>query len=52
MTEQKRFETAYENTHKPIIARPYPKLENGSYQYLEIVQAWELWQAATAREDE
>lgn len=52
MTEQERFETAYENTHKPIIARPYPKLENGSYQYLEIVQAWELWQAATAREDE
>ena len=49
MSEQERFEIAYENTHKPIIARPYPKLENGLYQYLEIHQAWDLWQAATAQ---
>lgn len=49
MSEREKFEIAYENTHKPIIARPYPKLENGLYQYLEIHEAWELWQAATAQ---
>lgn len=49
MTEQERFEVAYENTHKPIIARPYPKLENSTYRHVEIAQAWDLWQAATAQ---
>ena len=40
------FELAYEVTHKPIIKRPYPRCEDGTYFYSEIHQAYELWEKA------
>lgn len=43
------FEQAYSSIFAPIIKRPYPRLENGDYKYIEIDQGWKLWQAATAQ---
>ncbi|MNZ00036.1 hypothetical protein D3C78_166160 [compost metagenome] len=43
------FEQAYSSIFSPIIKRPYPRLENGDYKYIEIDQGWKLWQAATAQ---
>lgn len=42
------FEEAYSNICKPIIARPYPRNENGEYFYKEIHEAHLMWQAAKA----
>lgn len=47
--EREAFEQHYHQTHSPIICRPYPVLENGDYKYIEIDQAWKLWQAAKAQ---
>ena len=43
------FEQAYSEIFSPIVKRPYPRLENGDYKYIEIDQGWKLWQAATAQ---
>ncbi|WP_159153064.1 DUF551 domain-containing protein [Acinetobacter johnsonii] len=43
------FEQAYSEIFCPIVQRPYPRLENGDYKYIEIDQGWKLWQAATAQ---
>ena len=43
------FEQAYSKIFSPIVKRPYPRLENGNYKYIEIDQGWKLWQAATAQ---
>lgn len=43
------FEKAYSEIFSPIIKRPYPRLENGDYKYIEIDQGWKLWQAATSQ---
>ena len=43
------FEQAYSKIFSPIVKRPYPRLENGDYKYIEIDQGWKLWQAATAQ---
>ncbi|WP_063454632.1 hypothetical protein [Acinetobacter johnsonii] len=43
------FEKAYSEIFSPIVKRPYPRLENGDYKYIEIDQGWKLWQAATAQ---
>lgn len=43
------FEQAYSEIFFPIVKRPYPRLENGDYKYIEIDQGWKLWQAATAQ---
>ena len=42
------FEEAYSNICKPIIARPYPRDENGEYVYKEIYESYLMWQAAKA----
>ena len=39
------FEESYSNICKPIIARPYPRKENGEYAYKEIHEAYLMWQA-------
>lgn len=39
------FEESYSNICKPIIARPYPRKENGEYVYKEIHEAYLMWQA-------
>lgn len=41
------FEQAYSEIYSPIVKRPYPRLENGDYKYIEIDQGWKLWQAAS-----
>lgn len=41
------FEKAFSEIFSPIVKRPYPRLENGDYKYIEIDQGWKLWQAAT-----
>ena len=46
------FEQAYSEIFSPIVKRPYPRLENGDYKYIEIDQGWKLWQAAKAHEAE
>lgn len=43
--EREAFEIAYSEIFSPIVKRPYPVLENGDYKYIEIDQAWKLWQA-------
>lgn len=43
------FEQTYSEIFSPIVKRPYPRLENGDYKYIEIDQGWKLWQAATAQ---
>lgn len=43
------FEQAYSKIFSPIVKRPYPRLENGNYKYIEIDQGWKLWQAAKAQ---
>ena len=43
------FEQAYSEIFSPIVKRPYPRLENGDYKYIEIDQGWKLWQAATSQ---
>ena len=43
------FEQAYSEIFSPIVKRPYPRLENGDYKYIEIDQGWKLWQAAAAQ---
>ncbi|MFH7808818.1 DUF551 domain-containing protein [Acinetobacter sp. BSP-153] len=43
------FEQAYSEIFSPIVKRPYPRLENGDYKYIEINQGWKLWQVATAQ---
>lgn len=43
------FEQAYSKIFSPIVKRPYPRLENSNYKYIEIDQGWKLWQAATAQ---
>lgn len=43
------FEKAYSEIFSPIVKRPYPRLENGDYKYIEIDQGWKLWQAAAAQ---
>ena len=43
------FEQAYSEIFSPIVKRPYPRLENGDYKYIEIDQGWKLWQAAKAQ---
>lgn len=43
------FEQAYSEIFSPIVKRPYPRLENGDYKYIEINQGWKLWKAATAQ---
>ncbi|MEG2269366.1 MAG: hypothetical protein RSC68_34210 [Acinetobacter sp.] len=43
------FEQAYSEIFSPIVKRPFPRLENGDYKYIEIDQGWKLWQAATAQ---
>ena len=43
------FEKAYSEIFSPIIKRPYPRLENGDYKYIEIDQGWKLWQTAAAQ---
>ena len=43
------FEEAYNNICKPIIARPYPRSENGEYFYKEIHEAYLMWQAAKSQ---
>ena len=43
------FEKAYSKIFSPIVKRPFPRLENGDYTYIEIDQGWKLWQAATAQ---
>ena len=32
------FEKAYSEIFSPIVKRPYPRLENGDYKYIEIDQ--------------
>ena len=46
------FEQAYSEIFSPIVKRPYPRLENGDYKYIEIDQGWKLWQAAKDHEAE
>lgn len=43
------FEESYSNICKPIIARPYPRNENGEYVYKEIHEAYLMWQTAKAQ---
>lgn len=43
------FEQAYSEIFSPIVKRPYPRLENGDYKYIEIDQGWKLWQVSTAQ---
>ena len=43
------FEQAYSEIFSPIVKRPYPRLENGDYKYIEIDQGWKLWRAATTQ---
>ena len=43
------FEQAYSEIFSPIVKRPYPRLENGDYKYIEIDQGRKLWQAAKAQ---
>lgn len=43
------FEQAYSKIFSPIVKRPYPRLENGNYKYIEIDQGWKLWQTAKAQ---
>lgn len=43
------FEQAYSEVFSPIVKRPYPRLENGEYKYIEIDQGWKLWQAAQVK---
>lgn len=43
------FEEAYNKICKPIIARPYPRNEQGEYFYKEIHEAHLMWQAAKAQ---
>lgn len=45
------FEEAYSKICKPIIARPYPRNEQGEYIYKEIHEAHLMWQAAKAVTD-
>lgn len=42
------FEESYSQICKPIIARPYPRNENGEYIYKEIHEAYLLWKEAKA----
>lgn len=43
------FEQAYSEIFSPIIKRPYPRLENGDYKYIEMDQGLKLWQVAQAQ---
>lgn len=43
------FEQAYSEIFSPIVKRPYSRLENGDYKYIEIDRGWKLWLAATSQ---